>query len=135
MKRFSRILLGPVCLLLAVGCTTPEVNILRGVVFNNTPHPVTDVSITHLPTRQSASVSAILSGRTLQVGFGGARELLADSAVVQWSSRRGQNKVSLQIPKVQLGTDGAGVILVYEIKPGGRASAYFLSAEDRLPIR
>jgi hypothetical protein len=114
---------------LFTGCQSP-VMISRAVVYNHTPASIQDVSVKHFPTQKSASVSAILPNQTLQIEVG-SREMLADSAVVQWNASGSLHKVPLQIPKVNPDPDDRGLTLVYEIKPGGRASVYFLDADDR----
>jgi hypothetical protein len=111
------------CLLGLNGCQSPRPILSRAVVLNSTPIIIQDVSVQHMPTRKIASASAILSGRTLDIGFS-PQAMMADSAVVTWKENGVAREVKLKIPAAPM-DNSSEFMLVYEIEPHGNVSVYF----------
>jgi len=83
--------------LFAAGCAAPKPVVSRVIVANRTGSIVRDVSVLHEPTMRKGAASAILPDRELEIGFA-EREMLATSAVVQWSDDGGRREQRVLLP-------------------------------------
>ncbi len=121
-----RLLMLPL-MLLSAGCASSRpVMLHRAVVCNATPVELREVSVRHDPSGKGGSVSAILPGRTLDVGFS-QQPLLSDRAVLSWRIGHGPvqtRSLSLRFDPPQ---DQSPQILVYTIHADGDATARLVS--------
>lgn len=108
---------------LTTGCARPKIQIDRVLVYNATTETITDVQIRHEPTSRVGSVSLILPGKSLDIGFP-RQPMLARTGVLGWRDGEGSTwEVVLPLPyDYSVAEDGRAMALVYMISESGKAS-------------
>lgn len=107
--------------LFTVSCqstTTLGYQINRGIVGNYSGNEITDVKVTHLPTKAMASFSNILSDTTAEIGFA-KRELLAKKAIITWVENGIRYQRNLTLPEIEQSEIQFPQQLVYSIYSDG----------------
>lgn len=122
MKYCAFILLA--CVFLLGGCRTAAPLINQVLVRNDTAEIIDHVSVTHLPTREMASVSAILSGTELELNFKPGT-VVSTHAVIQWTVRGVSHRAERIIPQWHPEHPERLFRLVYQILPRGDVRVFY----------
>ena len=127
MKKFVSCLVVFSFVLSLMACAKPPVIVDRVLVKNATMSKITDVKISHEPTKKFGSVNAILPGEALEIGLSSrGNPMLAEHAFVHWRDGAGLIwTVTLDLPYDQsVAEDKRPVKLMYIIYPSGRATVH-----------
>jgi hypothetical protein len=127
MKKFVSCLVVFSFAISLMACAKPPVIVDTVLVKNATTSKITDVKISHEPTKKFGSVNAILPGEALEIGLSSmGNPMLAKHAFVHWRDGDGLGwKVTLDLPYDQsVAEDKRPMTLMYIIYPSGRATVH-----------
>ena len=112
-----------ILLIVFPGCAKPNIQLGKVLVYNATAEKITDVTVHHEPTNRTASVSLILPGKSLDIGFP-EQPMLGRKGVVRWRDAAGRGwQVELPLPyDSSAAREGRVMTLVYTISAPGIAS-------------
>jgi hypothetical protein len=123
MNRHLHLLAFVLLCLLTASCAPPNIRLDSVLVYNATADTITDVRIIHEPTNRVGSVSLILPGKSLDIGFPG-QPMLARKGILSWRDGAGRGwQVELPLPYDRaVAEQGRVMALVYVISASGNAS-------------
>ena len=121
-----------ICILLLFSAcqVTKETSYLidGGLILNESSTDITNVKITHLPTKKIVYFSAIYAHSKAELDFS-KKKLLAHEAHIQWQEGANSYQQTISLPKFVHKSPPVTKKLKYIIFSGGRVSASILNNE------
>jgi hypothetical protein len=113
-----------ILLVLVTACTTTNnVIVNKGIIRNKTTVEISNVNLSHLPTRATLGLSGILPMTNAELGIP-TSPLLADKAVLSWYELNRQHQVTLDLNSIKPLVKKGKRTLIYTIYPGGKATVH-----------